>query len=112
MDQFIFTYPANVQTILEKIRKNIHDLCRCSEKISYGIPTFVYQEKNLVHISAYAKHIGFYPGADAIKAFEKELSRYHCGKGSVQFRLDQEIPYELIKRIVIYRINEVDKHEL
>ena len=69
------------------------------------MPTFKLHG-NLVHFAAFAKHIGFYPVPSGIEAFEQELSVYKQGKGSVQFPLDQPIPYELISRIVHFRVRE------
>ena len=57
-----------------------------SEKIGYGIPTFVYKKTNLIHFAGYAKHIGIYPGADGIEAFKDRIQDYVHAKGSVQFR--------------------------
>jgi uncharacterized protein YdhG (YjbR/CyaY superfamily) len=59
-----------------------------------------------VHFAGYKNHIGFYPVPSGIKAFKKELSQYKGGKGSVQFPLDKPVPYELVKKIVIFRVNE------
>jgi uncharacterized protein YdhG (YjbR/CyaY superfamily) len=103
IDEFIRTYPANTQKILSKVRKTIHDTVpEAKEKISYGIPTFTLNDKNLVHFSAYEKHIGFYPGSNAIEIFAKELESYNTSKGTVQFALNKPIPYDLIKTITQY----------
>jgi uncharacterized protein YdhG (YjbR/CyaY superfamily) len=64
-----------------------------------------------VHFAAHKKHIGFYPTPSAIKAFQKELSPYKGAKGSVQFPLDKPMPFDLVKRIVIYRIVENTKQK-
>ena len=76
-----------------------------SEKISYGIPTF-YLNGNLVHFAAYKNHIGFYPGASGIEEFLKEISKYKNSKGAVQFPLKEDLPIDLIKKIVAFRVNE------
>ncbi len=76
-----------------------------TEKISYQMPTF-YLHGNLVHFAAYKKHIGFYPSPSGIEAFKEEISSYKWAKGSVQFPLDKPIPYELIRKITIYRVKE------
>lgn len=110
IDQFILTYPQSTQDLLQSLRKHIHSLCECSEKIAYGIPTFIYKKKNLVHISAYPKHIGFYPGADAIEAFIDEIKKrnYHYAKGSVQFPLDQPLPFDLVTEMTLFGQKEID----
>jgi len=59
-----------------------------------------------VHFAAFKNHIGFYPVPTGIEKFKKELSVYKGAKGSVQFPLDQPIPYELISKIVKFRVKE------
>lgn len=75
------------------------------EKISYGIPTLT-TNRNLVHFAGYDTHIGFYPGAGAIKAFQKDLIKYKTSKGTVQFPLDEPLPENLITRIVKYCVQQ------
>jgi uncharacterized protein YdhG (YjbR/CyaY superfamily) len=69
------------------------------------MPTF-FLKGNLVHFAAFKEHIGFYPVPTGIEKFKKELSIYKQGKGSVQFPLDQPMPYELITKIVKFRVKE------
>ena len=104
IDQYIAQYPKQVQPVLEKIRQTIQKCAPdAKEKISYGIPTFELKT-NLVHFGAYPNHIGFYPGAAAIVHFEDKLKTYHTSKGTVQFQLNQPIPYDLIKEITNFRV--------
>lgn len=110
IDSFIEEYPESTQKKLIELRKKIHSLCKCEEKIAYGIPTFVYKKKNLVHMSAYPKHIGFYPGGDVIEYFESEISQYVYGRGSIQFPLHEELPMELIVKMTLFRIKQVDDY--
>ena len=95
-----------MQKILTKIRSVIKESgLEAVEKISYQMPTF-YLKGNLVHFAAYQHHIGFYPTPSGIEAFKSELSIYKWAKGSVQFPLDQPIPYQLISKIVKFRVAE------
>jgi len=106
IDEYIAGFPAKVQKILQKIRKTIHEAApEAQEKISYQMPTFFLQG-NLVHFAAFKEHIGFYPVPTGIEKFKKELSVYKQGKGSVQFPLDQPMPYDLITKIVKFRVKE------
>lgn len=103
IDEFISGYPVNVQKILQQMCKTIQKAApQAKEKISYGIPTFTLGGKNLVHFSAYEHHIGFYPGAQAIIDFARDLKVYKTSKGTVQFPLDKPIPHELIDKITRY----------
>ena len=107
IDAYIKTFPQNVQEILEKVRQIIHkEAPEAVEAISYGMPTFKLNGKNLVHFAGWKEHIGFYPTPSGIEKFKKELSHYQGAKGSIQFPLNQPIPYDLIAQIVKYRIEE------
>ena len=106
IDEYIAGFPADIQVILQKIRKTIKDAAPdAQEAISYQMPTFKFHG-NLVHFAAFKNHIGFYPVPSGIEKFKAELSVYKQGKGSVQFPLDQPIPYDLISRVVKYRVEE------
>ncbi|MDD1708275.1 MAG: DUF1801 domain-containing protein [Methanoregulaceae archaeon] len=108
IDEYIRTFPPDVQEILEKLRKLINEIApEAGEAIAYGIPTFTLDGENLVHFAGFEHHIGFYPTPSGIEAFREELSPYKHAKGSVQFPLDKPLPYDLVRRIVEYRVNEV-----
>lgn len=106
IDEYIEDFPKDVQAILKRIRETVHKAApKAEETISYGIPTFKLYG-NLVHFAGYKSHIGFYPTPSGIEKFKKELSAYKGAKGSVQYPLDQPIPYELIARITKFRVKE------
>ena len=106
IDEYIATFPKDVQVILEKVRQTIKKVSpQLEEALAYGIPTFKLKG-NVVHFGGYAKHIGFYPAPRGIEAFKKDLVGYEGGKGTVQFPLDKPIPYDLIAKITQFRVNE------
>ena len=106
INAYIANFPQEVQHQLESIRKVIKETAPdATETINYGIPTFKLKG-NLVHFAAYKNHIGFYPGASGIKAFVPRFSDYHYSKGAVQFPIQQPLPIDLIKEIVLFRVNE------
>ncbi|MFZ5880016.1 MAG: iron chaperone [Chloroflexota bacterium] len=106
MDDYIAEFPRDIQDILENIRATIRKAApQARETISYQMPTFTL-EGNLVHFAAYKNHIGFYPAPSGIEKFKQQLSVYKGAKGSVQFPLDQPIPYELIGQITEFRVRE------
>lgn len=110
IDDYINQFPGNTQDILGKIRASIHETSpELQEAMVYGIPSFRYKGENLVHFAGFENHIGFYPTPSGIAAFKDELKSYKWAKGSVQFPLDEPIPYDLIKRITEFRIAEIDK---
>jgi uncharacterized protein YdhG (YjbR/CyaY superfamily) len=104
--EYIAQCPADVQPILNEIRAVIKASAPDAvEKMSYQMPAF-YQKGILVWFGAHAHHIGFYPTGAGIEAFKEELSPYQTSKGAVQFPLDKPMPYELIGKIVKYRVAE------
>ncbi len=95
--EYIRTFPKDVQGILEKMRQTIRKAAPDAvEVISYQMPTFKLNGKSLVYFAGYKHHVGFYPIPSGIAAFEKELSPYQQGKGSVQFPLDKPVPFDLV----------------
>jgi len=106
IDEYIAGFPKDVQAILQRIRMTIREAAPdAEEKISYQMPTFTLKG-NLVHFAAFKNHIGFYPIPSGIEEFKDELSVYEQGKGSVQFPLNKPIPFDLISRIVKFRVKE------
>ncbi|PZF90913.1 hypothetical protein C1903_01250 [Listeria ivanovii] len=106
IDEYIVGTPPETQPILQKIRETIQAAApEATEKISYQMPTF-YFEGNLVHFALAKKHFGFYPTSSGIAAFEPELGEYKHSKGAVQFPIDQPVPYDLIAKMVTFRLAE------
>lgn len=106
IDEYIAGFPTDVQQILQEIRMTIRKAAPdAAEAIKYQIPTFTLKG-NLVHFAAYKKHIGFYPAPSGIEAFREELSGYEISKGAVRFPLDEPIPFDLIDRVVRFRVQE------
>jgi len=106
IDEYIATFPKDVQEILEKIRMTIRKAAPgAQETIKYQMPTFIF-EGNLVYFAAFKKHIGFYPPAKGLVKFKDELSAYEGPKGSLIFPLDKPMPYDLISEMVKFRVKE------
>ena len=106
IDEYISQFPSETQQKLQRLRDIIRDAAPDAvEKISYQMPTF-YQAGNLVHFAAYKHHIGFYPTPSGIEKFKDALAAYKGAKGSVQFPLDQPIPFDLIRQIILFRVAE------
>ena len=106
IDSYIAEQAAEVRERLEKIRQVVKTSApKAEEVISYGMPAFKYHGM-LVYFAAFKNHIGFYALPSGNDAFQKELSVYKQGKGSIQFPLDKPIPLTLIKKIVKFRVKE------
>jgi uncharacterized protein YdhG (YjbR/CyaY superfamily) len=106
IEEYIKKVDSSHQVKLNKIYKIIKDLVPLAEEtMSWGMPTFKLKG-NLVHFADNKKHLGFYPGPSGILKFELELKDFKYSKGAIQFPYDKDLPIELIKEIVLYRIKE------
>jgi uncharacterized protein YdhG (YjbR/CyaY superfamily) len=106
IDEYIETFEPEIQNVLHEMRNFIKtEVPEATEKISYGMPTF-YLNGNLVHFAAFKDHYGFFPSPSGIDAFEKDLAPYRSGKGTLRFSIDKPIPWEIIKKVIQFRVKE------
>lgn len=106
INAYISEFPEEIRVILEQIRTIIQKAVpEAKEAVNYGMPTFVLNG-NLVHFAAYKNHIGFYPAPTGIDTFIDELAVYRTGKGTIQFPLDKPIPFDVITKVVKFRVEE------
>lgn len=109
VDEYVADFPGETGEILKKIKRVIREVApNAAEVISYNMPAFR-QDKILVYFAAYPKHIGFYALPSGNEAFKQKLENYKVGKGSIQFPLNQEMPYDLIREMVRFRLEEVNQ---
>lgn len=106
IDEYILQFPLEIQKTLQKLRLVIKEAApEAEEKVSYHMPTFSLHG-NLVHFAVWKNHIGFYPTSSGMNAFKQELLEYKGTKGSIHFPLTKPLPYDLISRIVKFRVAE------
>lgn len=108
IEEYINSFPVDIQEKLTTLRNMIKEVVpNADETISYGMPTFKLKT-NLVHFAAFKNHIGFYPTPSAIMAFKEKLISFKTSKGAIQFPINDPLPLELIKEIVLFRIKELE----
>jgi uncharacterized protein YdhG (YjbR/CyaY superfamily) len=106
IDEYIAAFPADVASILKRIRLTIRRAApQAKEKISYKMPAFAL-DGDLIYFAAFKKHIGVYPPVRGDQRLRKELSQYRGEKGNLKFPLDEPIPYELLSKVVKFRLKE------
>ena len=104
VDEYIAAYPPEVRAVLERIRSTIRSVAPdAQEGISYQIPAFKLNGA-LVYFAAFKKHIGLYPPVRGDARLEKAIAPYAGEKGNLRFPLDRPIPFDLIERIVKFRV--------
>jgi uncharacterized protein YdhG (YjbR/CyaY superfamily) len=112
MDDYIDTFPADVQAILQEVRRRIGSVVPTAEEtISYGIPTFTIGGRYLVYFAGWKHHISVYPVPTGDATFEQEIEPYRAGKGTLKFPLSELIPYELIERGAVLLVEERERRD-
>lgn len=107
VDAYVAGFPDEIQEILQKIRATVREAAPDAvETISYQIPTFKLWGKPLIYFAAFKTHIGLYPTPTGAEAFGEELAAYTSGKGTAKFPLVKPIPFDLISKIVAFRVEE------
>lgn len=106
VDDYIATFPNEVQEILNKLRATVKKAApEAEEVISYQMPAYKYHGI-LVYFAAHKNHIGFYPTGSGVEIFKGELSDYKTSKGTIQFPYSKKLPLKLIADIVMFRTIE------
>jgi uncharacterized protein YdhG (YjbR/CyaY superfamily) len=101
VDGYIAACPAKAQGVLERIRLiGRSAIPRGDERISYRMPAFARDGRIVFYYAAFTHHIGIFPPVKGDAALMKALAPYRGGKGNLQFRLDERMPYGLIRRVV------------
>ncbi len=107
VDEYFASFPENTRDGLEKIRQMIKkEVPESVEILSYQMPAFKLHGRILVYYAAWKEHIGLYSFSSSIIRFKKELANYETSKGTIKFSLDKELPVELIRKIVKFRVKE------
>jgi uncharacterized protein YdhG (YjbR/CyaY superfamily) len=106
IDEYIKMWPPEIQKRLSKIRKTIKEIVPAAEeRISYQMP-MMYLDGVLVYFAAFKNHIGFFPTSSGVSKFKSELGEYETTKGTIHLPYDKSIPFDLIRRIVLFRAEE------
>jgi uncharacterized protein YdhG (YjbR/CyaY superfamily) len=107
IDEYIASFPEDVQIMLEEIRQTVRDVVpTAKETMSYRIPTFTLNDRHLVYFAGWKRHIALYPVPDADEALSRELAPYRASKGTLRFPLNRPVPYELIRRLVALLVTQ------
>ena len=107
VDEYMACFPADIQQILTRIRNIILKYAPdAEESITYKMPSYKTFGKRLIYFGGFKNHIGIYATPSGHFEFKDELAKFKHGKGSVQFQVDKPIPYDLIRKIVEFRVEE------
>lgn len=106
IDAYIKQFPKETQEKLQELRKVIREEApEAKEKIAYGLATFTLHG-NLVHFGGFKNHIGFFPSSSPLEKEIPEAAKYRTGKGTLQFPLQDPIPFDFVRKVVRFRVKE------
>ncbi|MCL2826080.1 MAG: DUF1801 domain-containing protein [Eggerthellaceae bacterium] len=111
VDGYIAGQPEEVRALLRAVRETIvANAPEAVERIAWRMPTY-WQGENLIHFAAFKRHIGLYPGREAVAHFASELEGYTTAKGTVQLPLSKPIDHGLIAAIVRWRVEQATERQ-
>lgn len=100
VDDYVAAQPPDVQQILHEVRRRVtRAVPGCVEAISYNIPAFKLNGKDLLYVAAWKRHVSIYPIPDGDEALASDIERYRAGKGTLRFPLSEAFPYDLVDRL-------------
>ena len=99
------TQKVALEHIRQLVKKQLPDV---EEAISYGMPTFKYKQKNLLHFAGFKDHMSLFPAGDESVKTIKGVEVFHTSKGTLQFTEANPIPDEVVKQIIALRIKNID----
>lgn len=110
IDEYLNELQPPQKDELSRIRKIIiATVPEAEEAISYGMPEFKYKGKYLIGFSVFRDHMSLFPTPSPINALKSRLGNYKLSKGTIQFSLGNTIPESLIRNLILYRIDEIDR---
>jgi uncharacterized protein YdhG (YjbR/CyaY superfamily) len=80
------------------------------ETIGYGVPTYKYRGRNLIHFAAAKEHCSLFPGSEAVALHATELVGFSTDKGTIRFSPDRPIPDELVRTLILEGVARIDAH--
>ena len=99
IEDYIAAQPEQSRDYLRQVNAAIRaSLPEAREKISWSMPTY-WKGRNLIQFAASRRHIGLYPGPEAVAAFADRLTEYRTSKGTIQLPYSKPLPLDLIGEI-------------
>lgn len=101
VEEYIHAQDEEIRSMLQSVRDVLRDrLPEAEEKISWSMPTY-WKDHNIIHFAAQKKHIGLYPGPEAVSHFSDQLDQagLKYSKGSIQIPYSADLPLELVAEI-------------
>ncbi len=83
------------------------------EGTSYGMPALLYRGKGLIAVMSMTRHIGIYPFGTIAELSEDVAGHgLEMTTGSIHLGGGQRIPTELLERLLLRRVAQIDRDQL
>jgi len=110
IDEYLNKIETTQKNELERIRAIVHTTVpEVEETIDYGMPAFKYKGKYLIGFYVYKNHMSLFPTSEPINSLKSKLGNYQLSKGTIQFSMDNIISESLIRKLLLYRIDNIDR---
>ncbi len=107
IDDYISSFPPEVQDVLQRVRQTIDRAApQASETISYNMPTFDLNGEHLVFFAGWKDYVSVYPLPAGDAAFQERIAPYRKERSTARFPLGKPIPYDLVEQLATFRLNE------
>lgn len=110
IDEYLEGVAPSQREVLQHIREVIQETVPdADEVIGYGLPTFKYKKKNLIHFAAFKDHLSIFPTVKPMDKLGKKVEPYRTGKGTLQFTENAPLPDDIIRELIRLRKNDIDR---
>lgn len=110
VDKYLNSLDQDQKLALQRIRSIVLTIVPESEEvISYDMPVFKYKGKYLLGYAAFKDHMSLFPGSGVVEKISKDLDSFKTSKGTIQFTLDHLVSDTLVKKIVKFRVEEIER---
>jgi len=106
IDEYISTFPKDIQKKLEEVRQIIRNAVpEAEEVISYQIPCFNLHGP-ILYFSAYKKHLSIASPPPTMAVFKDELTLYKSSISVFQIPYEKPMPKDLLIKMAQYRYEQ------
>lgn len=111
IDEYLKKFEMPKRKELERIRSIAKKIVPdAEESIGYDMPTLRYKGHSFLGFTIHKEHLGIYPyGGEVIEALKNQLKEYGLSKGTIRVPFDHPISENMLKKIIIYRIKQIEK---
>lgn len=109
IQEYLTKVSADEMYQYERIREIVlHTIPEAEQVMSYGMPTFKYKGKTVLHFGVFKDHLSLFPGSGSVyERMGGKLDSFRTSKGTLRFTLMHPIPDELIEEIVNIRLSDI-----